>query len=128
VKGVLDTSVFIAIEQGRELAAERLPDELAVSVVTVGELTLGVHMASSDRVRGQRLATLRSLQSTYAMLPIDDEVAAVFGQLVASARRAGRRPKVQDSWIAATAYAHGAAVCTQDEDFDDIPDIDVIRV
>ncbi len=128
MRGLLDTSVFIASEQGRALAGERLPDELAVSVVTVAELTLGVHMASTDRVRGQRLATLRALQSTYAVLPIDDEVAAAFGQLVASARRAGRRPKVQDSWIAATAYAHRAAVCTQDGDFDEIPDVDVIRV
>lgn len=128
MKGVLDTSVFIAAEQDRALAADRLPDELAVSVVTVAELILGVHMAASDRIRGERLATLRSLQSTYAVLPIDDEVAGAFGLLVASARRAGRRPKVQDSWIAATAYAHQAAVCTQDGDFDEIPDIDVIRV
>jgi predicted nucleic acid-binding protein len=128
VRGVLDTSVFIASEQGRALAAERLPDELAVSVVTIAELTLGVHMASSDQVRGRRLATLRSLQSTYSVLPIDDDVAAAFGQLVAGARRAGRRPKVQDSWIAATAYAHRAIVCTQDGDFDEIPDVDVLRV
>jgi hypothetical protein len=128
VRGILDTSVFIASERGRGLDAGRLPDELAVSVVTVGELTLGIHMASSDKIRGQRLATLSALQSTYAVLPIDDDVAAAFGQLVAGARRAGRRPKVQDSWIAATAYAHRAAVCTQDGDFDDIPDIDVIRV
>ena len=128
MKGVLDTSVFIAAEQDRALAADRLPDELAVSVVTVAELILCVHMAASDRIRGERLATLRSLQSTYAVLPIDDEVAGAFGLLVASARRAGRRPKVQDSWIAATAYAHQAAVCPQAGDSDEIPDIDVIRV
>lgn len=41
---------------------------------------------------------------------IDDTVAAAFAELVAAARGAGRRLKVQDTWIAATASAHGAAV------------------
>jgi predicted nucleic acid-binding protein len=128
VRGILDTSVFIADEQERTLDKERLPDELAVSVVTVAELMLGVHLATSESARGKRLVTLRSMQSAYDALPVNDDVAAAFAELVASARRAGRRPKVQDSWIAATAYAHGAAVCTQDSDFDEIPGIDVLRV
>jgi predicted nucleic acid-binding protein len=128
VRGILDTSVFIADEQGRSLDGERLPAEVAVSVVTLAELMLGVHLASSEQARGQRLATLRSIESAYVALPIYDEVAAAFAQLVASARRAGRRPKVQDSWIAATAHAHRAAIFTQDADFDEIPGIDVVRV
>jgi predicted nucleic acid-binding protein len=48
--------------------------------------------------------------------------------LVAGARRAGRRPKVQDSWIAATAHAHRAAIYTQDADFDETPGLEVVRV
>jgi predicted nucleic acid-binding protein len=128
VRGILDTSVFIADEQGRTLARERLPDETAVSVVTVAELILGIHMAATEEVRGRRLATLRALESTCAAVPVDNDVAAAFAQLVAAARRAGRRPKVQDSWIAATAHAHGVAVYTQDADFDEIPGIDVVRV
>jgi predicted nucleic acid-binding protein len=128
VRGILDTSVFIADEQGRSLDRERLPAEVAVSVVTLAELMLGVHLASSEQARGQRLATLRSIESAYVALPIDDEVAAAFAQLVASARRAGRRPKVQDGWIAATAHVHGAAIYTQDADFDEIPGIAAVRV
>jgi predicted nucleic acid-binding protein len=128
VRGILDTSVFIADEQGRALARESLPDEVAVSVVTIAELMLGIHLAASDDVRGQRLTTLRSVESAYAALPIDDDVAAAFALLVASARRLGRRPKVQDSWIAATARAHGAAVYTQDADFDEIPGVEVLHV
>jgi predicted nucleic acid-binding protein len=45
VRGILDTSVFIAKEQGHALAADRLPDESAISVVTLAELELGVHTA-----------------------------------------------------------------------------------
>jgi predicted nucleic acid-binding protein len=49
------------------------------------------------------------------------------GELVATARHAGRRPKIQDAWIAATACAHGVAVYSQDSDFDDLA-VDVVRV
>jgi predicted nucleic acid-binding protein len=127
VRGVLDTSVFIAGEQTRPLAGERLPDEAAISVVTLAELELGVHLASSEAVRGRRLRTLQAAQTTYVALPIDAVVASAFAELVAAARRTARRPKVQDTWIAATARAHGVAVYTQDSDFDALS-VDVVRV
>jgi predicted nucleic acid-binding protein len=127
VRGILDTSVFIAEEQGRELAADRLPDEAAISVVTLAELELGVHMAAAEDVRARRLRTLQALQQTYVALAIDAGVASAFAELVATARRAGRRPKVQDTWIAATARAHGATVFSQDTDFDELA-VEVVRV
>lgn len=109
--------MFIAGEQGRELLAERLPDEAAISVVTLAELELGVHMAATDETRARRLRTLQAAQSTYVAIPVDQTVASTFAELVAAARRAGRRPKVQDTWIAATAKAHEVAVYSQDRDF-----------
>jgi predicted nucleic acid-binding protein len=127
VRGLLDTSVFIAGEQGRELDSSRLPDEAAVSVVTLAELELGVHMAGSEEARGSRLRTLQAIRATYVALPVDDHVASAFAELVATARRAGRRPKIQDTWIAATAHAHQVAVFTQDDDFDDLA-IEAVRV
>jgi predicted nucleic acid-binding protein len=128
VRGLIDTSVFIADEQSRDLDPGELPREGAVSIVTVAELLLGVHMASSDSERARRLETLRAVESAFVPLPIDDAVAAAFAELVASARHAGRRPKVQDCWIAATAQAHGAVLYTRDADFDDMPGVDVVRV
>jgi predicted nucleic acid-binding protein len=127
VRGLLDTSVFIAGEQGRELATELLPDEAAISVITIAELELGVHLANTDEIRGRRLRTLQTLRETYVALPIDEAVASAFAEIVAIARSAGRRPRVQDTWIAATARAHGVAVYSQDSDFDDLP-VDVVRV
>jgi predicted nucleic acid-binding protein len=119
--GLPDTSVFIADEQGRKLASDRLPDEAAISVVTLAELELGVHLAGTEAVRGRRLRTLQTARSTYVGLPVDEAVASVFAEFVASARRAGRRPKVHDTWIAATARAHDVAVYTQDGGFDGLP-------
>lgn len=128
MKGVLDTSVFIAGEQGRELDTGGLPEEAAISVVTLAELELGIHLAQSDSVRARRLATLRALNATYVALPIDEPVASAFAELVATARRDGGRPKVQDAWIAATAWAHAAAIYTQDADFEAFPRVEVVRV
>lgn len=127
MRGLLDTSVFIANEQGRPLATGRLPDHAAVSVVSLAELELGVHLAAAETIRSQRLRTLRAVQSTYVALPVDENVASAFAELVAGARRAGRRPKIQDAWIAATAHAHAVPVYSQDDDFNDFP-IDVVIV
>ena len=55
-RGLLDTSVFIAREQRRPLGP--LPDELAVSVVTIGELELGVLAAVDPDQRARRADTL----------------------------------------------------------------------
>lgn len=129
MRGLLDTSVFIAGEQGRQLDAERLPDESAVSVVTLAELELGVHMAGDEASRAQRLRTLAGVQREFEALPIDAAVASAFAELVASLRRAGKRSLgVQDAWIAATANAHGVPVVSQDDDFDDLAGVSVIRV
>ena len=128
MRGILDTSIFIATEQGRQLAAENLPELAAISVVTLAELELGVHLAASEASREARLRTLRSAQLAYVALPVDQAVASAFSRLVAAARRAGRRPRVQDTWIAATALVQDAPVYTQDGDFDGIPDVKVVRV
>jgi predicted nucleic acid-binding protein len=127
VRGLLDTSIFVADEQGRPLETARLPDEAAVSVVTLGELELGVHLARSEEARGRRLRTLQATRATYVALPVDEDVASAFAELVAIARRAGHRPKVQDAWIGATARAHQVAVYTQDGDFDDLA-VEVVRL
>jgi predicted nucleic acid-binding protein len=125
-RGVLDTSVFIARETGRPLA--ELPDAAAISVITLAELHLGVLMAQGPAVRARRLRTLTMVQNTFEPLPIDPEVARTFAELVTEARRHRKRPKIMDTWIAATAVAHDIPVYTQDEDFTEIPRVRVHRV
>lgn len=128
MRGLLDTSVFIASEQNRPLEREDLPDEAAISVVTLAELELGVHVAADETARSRRLRTLMAANATYAALPIDAEVASAFARLVAVARKAGVRAKTQDVWIAATALVHSVPVYTQDADFDPLAGIVVIHV
>ena len=124
--GLLDTSVFIADEMGRARSA--LPSVASISVITIAELHLGVLMADAPDIRARRLRTLSSVEALFEPLPIDAGVAVVFAGLVAEARRKGRRPKIMDTWIAATAVRHRLPVYTQDDDFESIPQVRVVRV
>jgi predicted nucleic acid-binding protein len=63
-----------------------------------------------------------------ATVEIGVDVARAWAQLRVSLRDAGRRIKVNDSWIAATALALDVPVVTQDADFDDVPGLSVIRI
>ncbi|MHB8507258.1 MAG: PIN domain-containing protein [Candidatus Dormibacteria bacterium] len=128
MKVLLDTSVFIARETGRELNALPETAETAVSVLTVAELRVGVLLAEDHQLRRRRLATLEAAMRDHEPLPVDEMVAEQFAALVAELRMAGKNPRVLDTLIAATALAHGASVATQDNDFDDLPGVSVIRV
>ena len=115
-RGLLDTSVFIASESGGPLAVELLPQESAISVVTLAELHAGVLAARDTGTRARRMATLEMLADVHA-LAVDDEVAKVWARLRVELAEAGRRINVNDLWIAATAVRHGLPVMTQDDDF-----------
>ena len=60
-QGLLDTSVFIAQESGRTILLKHIPDQVAVSVVTLAELQLGVLLATNASVRRRRLRTYRNV-------------------------------------------------------------------
>jgi predicted nucleic acid-binding protein len=114
--GLLDTSVFIARESGRPLG--ELPDRVAVSVVTIGELQLGVLKASDAETRARRADTL-SLARSADPIPISEAVMNTWARLVADCQTAGihRTIKLTDALIAATAIEHGLPVVSQDGDF-----------
>jgi len=117
--GLLDTSVFIATEAARPLA--ELPARVAVSVVTIGELQLGVLAATGTETRSRRADTL-ALARAADPLPISEAIMVAWAHLVMDCRAAGihRAVRLTDTLIAATAVEHGLPVVSQDEDFDAI--------
>lgn len=129
--GLLDTSVFIARESGRAIA--NLPQRVALSVITIGELQLGVLNADDSVTRSRRADTL-ALARAADPIPVSEAVMVSWARLVADCRAAGvhRAVKLTDALIAATAIEHGLPVVTQDADFDQIarvcPALSVIRV
>ncbi len=126
--GLLDTSVFVAMETGRALRVDRLPAESAVSAITIGELRWGVLMAPDDQSRSQRLDTLE-YASRLDPLPVDGRVAAAWALLRQRLKATRTKMEINDSWIAATAIAHRWPLVTQDDGFPTgIPDLIIIRV
>jgi predicted nucleic acid-binding protein len=116
MRAVLDTSVFVARENARPLG--ELPDQVAVSVVTLSELRHGVLVAQTAQQRAVRLKTLEGARRLGRPLDITGPVGDELARLRAVLGGRGRRMKLMDAWIAATALANDAAVCTQDSDFD----------
>ncbi len=125
--GLADTSLFIATGAGRAARLDRLPDRLAVSVVTIGELRAGVLATADVGIRDRRLATLtRAL--ALDPIPIDQAVAETWARLRVALRDFGLRMPVNDSWIAATAMTLGIPVVTQDDDYLHAPGLEVIHI
>jgi predicted nucleic acid-binding protein len=115
--GLLDTSVFIAREVSRPLG--ELPDRVTVSVVTIGELELGVLSATDAVSRAQRAGTL-AFARTVDPVPISESVMTAWARLVSDCHsaRIQRTVKLTDALIAATAIDLGLPVVTQDDDYD----------
>jgi predicted nucleic acid-binding protein len=126
VQAILDTSVFIAREQERPLGD--LPDEVAVSVVTLSELRHGVLAADGHERMARRLSTLEAARQIAKPLVIDEAVGEELARLRVALKAVGKSMKVMDAWIAATAMAHGAAVCSRDADFDVAAEANLIEV
>lgn len=112
VRGILDTSVVIASD------VEPLPGLLSISAVTLAELQFGVLVARSPQARAERLRRLGVLQRRFDALPVDENVAASYGQLAAAVVAAGRQPRARsmDLLIAATAHVHDAVLYTRNPD------------
>lgn len=120
--GLLDTSIFIAQETGRPLGD--LPEQVAVSVVTIGELDLGVLSAVEGPVRARRAGTL-AFARRFEPLPVNESVMRAWANLVIDCRAAGiaRTVKLTDALIAATAIDLGLEVVTQDADYDRMAEV-----
>jgi len=108
-RSLLDTSVVI----GGVL--ESIPDEVAISAITLAELQYCVLVAADADIRAERLRRLSILQQHFSALTVDDSVAASYGRLAARVVAVGRKPRgrTMDLLIAATAHAHGARLYTR---------------
>lgn len=129
-RGVVDTSVYIAGETGRPIDVGRMPDSTYTSVVTLAELRSGLLKAGDEVTRRRRQGTLdAALGST--VLAIDSTVAEVWADMRMHLATTGRRVRVDDLWIAATAAVHHLPVVTQDDGFDVVAGVrglEVVRV
>src|SRR4051794_37757776 len=122
--GLLDTSVLIDWDDPAVMAG--LPDESAVSAVTMAELAAGPHLATDQNERARRQARLQQVEALFYPLALDASASRSYGQVVAAVVAAGRshRSRVADLLIAATAHANHLALYTRNpDDFSGLQDL-----
>lgn len=92
------------------------PLDLAVSVLTLGELTKGVGLMAVGRRRAaleRWVAVELASQFRGRVLPVTDAIALAWGGLAAEARRTGRSLPVIDGLLLATASVHALTLVTR---------------
>ena len=92
-----------------------LPDETAISAITLAELAAGPHAAGDDAERGRRQDRLLWAGLQWDPLPFDADAARAYGRIFATlkgSRRTARR-RFADLLIGATALAHGLPLYTR---------------
>lgn len=110
VRGLVDTNILILRHL---IPTQELPRELAISAVTLAELSAGPHMIRGDdadarRERARRTLVLQRTEQEFEALPFDAEAARIYGQLSGAMLDRGRTPRrrIADLQIAATAVVH----------------------
>ena len=127
-RGLLDTNILIL---RRSIDPDELPHEMAISAVTLAELSGGVHLVRDDDTdaaaeRSRRTDVLQRAESEFDPIPFDADAARAFGRASAAVHAAGRTPRrrVADLMIAATAAAnHLPLYTTNPDDFGGLDDL-----
>lgn len=120
ITGLLDTNVLIL---RRWISAESLPEAMAISAVTLAELSAGVHLVEGDDAgaraeRARRTDVLQRVESEFDPIPFDVEAARAFGRISAAVRDSGRTPRrrIADLMIASVGAATGLPIYTTNPD------------
>lgn len=127
-RGLIDTNIVIL---RRIIAPDELPDEMAISAITLAELSAGVHLVAGDGAdaiteRARRTAVLQRTESEFDPIAFDTDAARAFGRVSAAVHALGRSAKrrTADLMIASTAAATGLPLYTTNPgDFEGLADI-----
>lgn len=124
VRGLLDTSVVIALET---VASERLPEEPAITALTLAELAAGPLATDDPDERARRQDRLQRVEALLDPLPFDAAAARAYGRVYAATRAADRKPRgarAVDLMIASVALANSLPLFTRNpDDFEHLGDI-----
>lgn len=128
-RGLLDTSVVIDL---KHLSREVLPDEVAISAVTLAELAAGPQATRVPDVRARRQEVLQRVEAVFDVLPLDVSAARAYARIVGAEFAAGRKARgarAMDLLIAATALSRGLTLYTRNpSDFDGVRNLVDVHV
>ena len=116
-EGLLDTSVVIDLDI---VDPASLPRSVAVSALTMAELSAGPHATDDPAERARRQDRLQQLESWLDPLPFDGDCARAWARVYAAIVVADRKPRgrrMVDLLIAATALSAGIPLYTRNGDY-----------
>ena len=125
---LLDTNICIYIAKGqpsavRERFARHTLRELAMSIITVGELRFG---AEKSQARERALATIEQLVQMIQPSPLPMASAGHYGDIRATLQKQGLPIGNNDLWLAAHARAEGWTLVTNNSrEFARVPGLQV---
>jgi tRNA(fMet)-specific endonuclease VapC len=134
---ILDSSVLIAGERRGESVRQILQRvqailgevDSALSVVTIVELTHGIHRAKSDADRERRSAFSEELRRDMVVHPVTVEIAELAGRIEGEQAARGISIAFEDLLIGATALHVGYDVVTLNlRHFKQIPGLTVLQL
>jgi predicted nucleic acid-binding protein len=129
-RGLLDTSVVLLLPR-LDRSSAALPDVGIISTITLAELAVGPHLASTEADRAARIAEVQHAEADFEVLPFDAPAARVFGLVASDLRRDGRKSRARsfDAMIAAVAVANELPLYTcNPADFAGIEGLEVVAV
>lgn len=117
----LDTSAYSNFRRGHADVAAHLDRAAWVGVpsVVLGELAAGF-ILGNRRDENERELQQFLHHSAVDVVPTDEHVASIYGEIVVALRRQGTPVPTNDIWIAAAAASVGATVVTFDQHFSQI--------
>ncbi len=129
-RGLIDTSVLIELPG---LDRRSLPEELAVSAVTMAELAAGPHATQDPDERARRQDRLQRAEATFEAVPFEAGAARAYGRVYAAVVAAGKKARGRralDLLIAATALSADLPLYTRNPgDFRELAGlVDVVEV
>lgn len=123
-QGLLDTNIVIL---RKWLDPAELPAEVAISAITLAELSAGPHEVRRNEEqsdydehaeRARRLDIVQRAENEFDPIPFDADAARIYGRVCAAVISAGRKPRrrVADLMIAAIAIAEELPLFTTNPD------------
>lgn len=126
-RGILDTNAVILLTRISDSAS--LPKYPLITAITLAELSVGPHVATSDIERAARQAHLQQAESDFEPLPFDSAAARAFGRVASDLRSQGRKHKARayDALIASIAISQSLPIYTANpDDFKGISELEIV--
>jgi predicted nucleic acid-binding protein len=122
-RGLLDTSVILDLDR---LGASQIPEEVAISTITLAELSAAPSATTDASERARRQDRLQRTEAAFDPIPFDIRSARAYGRVHAAVIEQGCQPRRRfaDLLMAATALAEGLPLVTRNgKDFEGLENL-----